>query len=153
MVVNHYLNFWFFPNFRGQYPTRGTSTPSTPASINVNGLPEPNLVQGSSTWAPGTINGSRTSLDHRSSVEPRNMEPRTRHSGAGTPQFRNLAGLQFQTNSSRSSLSNLTSQVRFYFNLDGFFKWNQKNQQTSFFSFGDEISLLSYERVIATISK
>ncbi|XP_023346462.1 leucine zipper putative tumor suppressor 3 [Eurytemora carolleeae] len=98
-------------NSRGQYPTRGTSTPSTPASINVNGLPDPNLVQGSSTWAPGTLNGSRTSLDPRSSVEPRNMEPRTRHSGAGTPQFRNLAGLQFQTNSSRSSLSNLTSQI------------------------------------------
>ena len=69
------------------------------SAMNVNGLPEPfgpPLSRPPSTsHLPPTIQ----------------QEPRTRHSGAGTPQFRNLAGIQFPLpRQSRGSLSSLNTQ-------------------------------------------
>ena len=61
--------------------------------MNVNGLPEP--------FGPPLSRPPSTS--HLPS------EPRTRHSGAGTPQFRNLAGIQFPR-AARGSLSSLNTQ-------------------------------------------
>lgn len=69
------------------------------SAMNVNGLPEPfgpplSRPPSTSHLAPGI-----------------QQEPRTRHSGAGTPQFRNLAGIQFPLpRQSRGSLSSLNTQ-------------------------------------------
>ena len=63
--------------------------------MNTNGLPEP--------FGPPLSRPPSTSHIHQS-------EPRTRHSGAGTPQFRSItAGIQFPRQN-RGSLSSLNTQ-------------------------------------------
>ena len=69
------------------------------SAMNVNGLPEPfgpplSRPPSTSELGPAQLTGL----------------PRTRHSGAGTPQFRNLAGIQFPVRQSRGSLSSLNTQ-------------------------------------------
>ena len=67
------------------------------SAMNVNGLPEP--------FGPPLSRPPSSSTIHSL-----HQEPRTRHSGAGTPQFRSLAGVQFQgTRPGRGSLSNLST--------------------------------------------
>lgn len=68
------------------------------SAMNVNGLPEP--------FGPPLSRPPSTS--HIG-------EPRTRHSGAGTPQFRNLAGLHVRQ--ARGSLSSLNTQGTGGFNI------------------------------------
>ena len=67
------------------------------SAMNVNGLPEP--------FGPPLSRPPSSSTIHSL-----HQEPRTRHSGAGTPQFRSLAGLQFPgPRPGRGSLSNLST--------------------------------------------
>lgn len=69
--------------------------------MNVVGLPEPFGPPLSRPPSASHLHSSRTSLQDN---------PRSRHSGAGTPQFRNLAGIQFPLpRGSRGSLSNLST--------------------------------------------
>ena len=90
----------------------------------MNGLPDPrtegnNGLHGSRTSLPvaplyGDAAGLRTTTT--SHLPPSSADARTRHSGAGTPQFRSLAGGgsggQFLlSRSSRGSLSNLSCPV------------------------------------------
>ena len=81
--------------------TNGSNNNGAISAMNVNGLPEPFGPPLSRPPSTSHLHSSRNSLQ---------QEPRTRHSGAGTPQFRNLAGIQFPVpRSSRGSLSNLNS--------------------------------------------
>ena len=80
---------------RGQYQQKNgprTSSGGEPqkgkdfsiSAMNVNGLPDPYMNPLSRPPSSSEIHNI-----------PRQDLPRTRHSGAGTPQFRNLAGIQF----------------------------------------------------------
>ncbi len=81
-------------------------------------------LHGSRTSLPGTMSASLlapTAVFHpyinsgggAGAEQEGGGPPRSRHSGAGTPQFRSLAGGQFPplSRSSRGSLSNLSCQV------------------------------------------
>ena len=82
--------------------SNGSNNNGAISAMNVNGLPEPFGPPLSRPPSTSHLHSSRNSLQ---------QEPRTRHSGAGTPQFRNLAGIQFPVpRSSRGSLSNLNTQ-------------------------------------------
>ena len=78
--------------------------------MNVNGLPDPIMSLRSNPATMLTVPG-RSSLP---------QEPRTRHSGAGTPQFRNLSGHQLPVRNPRGSLTNLN-------NLPGYTSINRRN--------------------------
>lgn len=81
--------------------TNGSNNNGAISAMNVNGLPEPFGPPLSRPPSSSHLHSSRNSLQ---------QEPRTRHSGAGTPQFRNLAGIQFPVpRSSRGSLSNINN--------------------------------------------
>jgi hypothetical protein len=103
-------------------------------AINMNGLPDPRMeatglggggMHGSRSSLPGAVPTVSAALLAHSFGEslrsghlppPSAEAPRNRHSGAGTPQFRSLAGGGGQfpplARSSRGSLSNLSCQVR-----------------------------------------